>query len=72
MRELEPMTGCDCDHKIQARQQAMNAEIAARFLVLNRADGGAFERLNRYETALWRQVGQLLVTLEFLRRYQPA
>jgi hypothetical protein len=71
MRQLEPMTGSDCDHKIKATQQAMNAEIAARFLVLNRTDGGAFERLNRYETALWRQVGQLLVTLEFLRRYQP-
>jgi hypothetical protein len=46
-----------------------NVEIAARFLMLNRADGGAFERLNRYETALWRQLGQLLVTLEFLRQY---
>jgi hypothetical protein len=44
---------------------------SVRFLALNRADGGAFERLNRYETALWRQVGQLLVTLEFIRRYQP-
>ena len=49
--------------------QTYNAKIAARFLALNRADEGAFERLNRYETALWRQVGQLLVTLEFLRRY---
>jgi hypothetical protein len=47
----------------------LNVEIAARFLTLNRADSGAFERLNRYETALWRQVGQLLVTLEFLRQY---
>jgi hypothetical protein len=47
----------------------LNVEIAARFLALNRADGEAFERLNRYETALWRQVGQLLVTLEFLRHY---
>ena len=49
--------------------QTYNAKIAARFLALNRADEGAFERLNRYETALRRQVGQLLVTLEFLRRY---
>ena len=31
-------------------------------LALIRAEGSAFERLNRYETALWRRVGQLLVT----------
>jgi len=54
----------------EAAQVKINAEIAARFLALNRFDNGAFERLNRYETALWRQVGQLLVTLEFLRRNQ--
>ena len=71
MRELEPTVGLDGDHKINAAQLGINAEIAARFLALNCADGGAFERLNRYETALWRQVGQLLVTLEFMRRYQP-
>jgi hypothetical protein len=71
MRELEPTVGLDGDHKIKAAQLGINAEIAARFLALNCADGGAFERLNRYETALWRQVSQLLVTLEFMRRYQP-
>ena len=71
MRGLEPTVGLDGDHKIQPAQQGINAEIAARFLALNCADGGAFERLNRYETALWRQVSQLLVTLEFMRRYQP-
>jgi hypothetical protein len=49
--------------------QTFNSEIAARFLALSRADDGAFQRLIRYETALWRQLGQLLVTLEFLRRY---
>ena len=49
--------------------QTFNSEIAARFLALSRADDGAFKRLIRYETALWRQLGQLLVTLEFLRRY---
>jgi hypothetical protein len=71
MRELEPTTNPDSDHNIKATPEGINAEIAARFLALNRADGGAFERLNRYETALWRQVGQLLITLEFMRRYQP-
>lgn len=53
-------------------QEDLNVEIAARFLALNLVDSGAFERLNRYDTALWRQVGQLLVTLEFLRRYPPS
>ena len=57
----------DSDHGVPAEQNS-NAAIAARFLVLNRTDGGAFERLNRYETGLWRQLGQLLVTLEFLRQ----
>jgi hypothetical protein len=49
--------------------RTFNSEIAARFLALSRANDGAFERLIRYETALWRQLGQLLATLEFLRRY---
>ena len=65
---LMPTLSSDTDRSAHA-EQTYNAEIAARFLALNRADEGAFERLNRYETALWRQVGQLLVTLEFLRRY---
>ncbi len=53
-------------------QEDLNVKIAARFLALNPVDSGVFERLNRYEAALWRQVGQLLVTLEFLRRYPPS
>jgi len=65
---LMPTLSSESDHNAQAGQ-TYNAEIAARFLALNRVDEGAFERLNRYETALWRQVRQLLVTLEFLRRY---
>jgi hypothetical protein len=59
----------DKDAEANLVEAGLNVEIAARFLALNRADSGAFERLNRYETALWRQVGQLLVTLEFLRQY---
>jgi hypothetical protein len=42
--------------------------IARSFLRLATLDGGAFERLNRYEIALWRQVSQLLITLDMLRR----
>jgi hypothetical protein len=43
-------------------------EIARCFLRLANLDNGAFELANRYETALWRQIGQVLLTLDFLRR----
>jgi hypothetical protein len=69
--ELMTTPNLESDNNAQAAQ-THNVEIAARFLALNRADQGVFERLNRYETALWRQLGQLLVTLEFLRRYPPS
>ena len=42
--------------------------MALRFLRLAKFDNGAFERLNRYETALWRQAAQLLFVLNFLHR----
>lgn len=45
-----------------------NTDIARCFLRLANFDNGAFERANRYETALWRQIGQILLTLDFLRR----
>ena len=56
------------NHDADAVQARINEEMAARFLAVCRVDNGAFERLNRYETALWRQVCQVLVTLEFLTR----
>jgi hypothetical protein len=48
--------------------QSTNAEIGRCFLRLANLDNGAFDRLSRYETALWRQVGQVLFTLDALRR----
>jgi hypothetical protein len=45
-----------------------NAEIGRCFLRLANLDNGAFDRLARYETALWRQVSQVLFTLDVLRR----
>jgi hypothetical protein len=42
-----------------------NSEIARRFRKL---DCQAFERLGRYETALWRQVYQVIFVLDVLRR----
>ena len=48
-----------------------NLELAGCFLRLTTADNGAFDRLHRYETALWRQVGQVLFTLEALQGRAP-
>jgi len=45
-----------------------NTDLARCFLRLANLDNCAFERTNRYETALWRQVGQVLLMLDFLRR----
>jgi hypothetical protein len=45
-----------------------NVEIGRCFLRLANLDNGAFDRLSRYETALWRQVGQILFVLDPLRR----
>lgn len=42
--------------------------LATRFLHLAAVDKGAFERLARYETALWRQVCQTIFMLDMLRR----
>jgi hypothetical protein len=42
--------------------------LATRFLHLAAVDKGAFERLGRYETALWRQVCQTVFMLDVLRR----
>jgi hypothetical protein len=52
----------------QELAQTINVEVGRCFLRLANLDNGAFERLSRYETALWRQVGQVLITLDMLRR----
>jgi len=49
--------------------ESQNAGLARRFLRLAVFDSGAFERLSRYETALWRQAAQLLFLLNYL--HQP-
>jgi len=46
-------------------------EIATCFLRLANLPSAALDRLNRYEAALWRQVGQILFTLEALERRKP-
>jgi hypothetical protein len=50
----------------------MRPHCGARcFLRLANLDNGAFERLSRYEATLWRQVGQILFTLDALRPGGP-
>jgi hypothetical protein len=51
-----------------ALEPKSNFEIACRFIGLAKIDNGGFELLNRYETALWRQVCQVIFTLDVLRR----
>jgi hypothetical protein len=46
-------------------------EIARCFLRLANLPSGVLERLSRYEAALWRQVGQILFTLDALDRRKP-
>ena len=53
---------------IDDRFDASNTKIGRCFLRLAKLDNGAFDRLSRYETALWRQLAQLLFTLDSWRR----
>jgi len=43
-------------------------KLAQCFLRLSNFDNGLFERIGRYETAVWRQVGQTLLTLQAVRK----
>jgi hypothetical protein len=47
---------------------APSHDLAHSFQRLNNLDNGAFERVGRYETALWRQVVQLMFVLQPRRR----
>jgi hypothetical protein len=48
-----------------------NQMIARCFLRVAHLEDGVFDRLSRYEAALWRQVGQTLFVLESLERRKP-
>jgi len=48
-----------------------SAELAGCFLRLANLPSFVLDRLSRYEVALWRQVDQLLVTLDALDRRKP-
>jgi len=49
-------------------RQNAPVKLAQCFLRLSNFDNGLFERIGRYETAIWRQVGQTLLTLQAVRR----
>jgi len=51
-----------------SRALSMQSDVARHFLRVANLDNGVFERLGRYETALWRQVRQTLFTLDALQR----
>ncbi len=64
---VSSMTRPDPD-QIDETLNGDTSTVARCFLRLANLGNGAFERANRYETALWRQIGQVLLTLGFLRR----
>jgi hypothetical protein len=47
------------------------AELTRCYLRLTNLPNFALDRLSRYEATLWRQVGQILFTLDALRRCKP-
>jgi hypothetical protein len=53
------------DSDNEGQNDMLNFEIARRFLKL---DCKSFDRLRRYETALWRQAYQVIFVLDVLRR----
>jgi hypothetical protein len=53
----------DSIHSDKAKTTQTNTNIARAFLRLTSLDEGAFERLGRYETNLWRQTAQILLPL---------
>jgi hypothetical protein len=64
---LDNDLGADTDAHSAPPVPDIKFVVARCFLGLADLDNGVFERLGRYEAALWRQVRQTLFTLEGLR-----
>ncbi|WP_426527668.1 hypothetical protein [Bradyrhizobium sp. McL0615] len=62
---------CDVIEIFQSRHDSSGCELARCFLRLANLDNGIFERLGRYEAALWRQVRQTILTLQNLQWRVP-
>jgi hypothetical protein len=58
---------CEVVDIFQSGREAGGSELARRFLRLADLDNGIFERLGRYEAAIWRQVRQTIFTLQHLQ-----
>ena len=56
------------DSRESIRGSAKNRCVARSYLRLATKDGQAFERLNRYETSLWRQTMQIILLLNSTNR----
>jgi hypothetical protein len=56
------------DSRESVRGSAKNRCVARSYLRLATKDGQAFERLNRYETSLWRQTMQIILLLNSTNR----
>src|SRR5260370_21756479 len=55
----------------QSGRDASGQDLARCFLRLADLDNGIFERLGRYEAAIWRQVRQAIFTLQHLQWRAP-
>jgi len=62
---------CEVIDIFQSGRASSGCELARCFLRLADLDNGIFERLGRYEAALWRQVRQTIFTLQHLRWRVP-
>ena len=63
--------GCEVIEIFQSGRVSNGHELARAFLRLADLDNGIFERLGRYEAALWRQVRQTILTLQHLQWRAP-
>jgi hypothetical protein len=62
---------CAVIEVFQSGSGSSGNELARCFLRLADLDNGIFERLGRYEAALWRQVRQTIFTLQYLQWHAP-
>lgn len=66
-KDSENAALASCQNDASHEMRETESKIAIRFLRLAKLDNGAFDRLNRYELALWRQTRQTLFMLEAVR-----
>jgi hypothetical protein len=66
--QLEPQNADDLD--VAADRAGTTRQLTYSFMRLANLDSGVFERLNRYEAALWRQTVQTLFALHPVRQRQ--